>query len=101
MITKTRVTSGPLAVGADVPHHLDGLDHDETAGEELVDLGQERADALLGVDDDDGDRQVLAQGQDAVRVDPARLAVALDAAEDARAGETGAVRAVDDLRVDG
>jgi hypothetical protein len=43
-------------------------DH-QALGDEFVQLWQEGADAFFAVDDDDGDRQVLAQRQQAGGVD--------------------------------
>jgi hypothetical protein len=43
--------------------HLDWADDDESFLDEVVELGQERADPRLGVHDDDRDGEVLGQGQ--------------------------------------
>src|SRR6266568_8926183 len=84
----------------DVPDDLDVVDDDEAFLHQLVELRQEGVDPLALVDDDDRDRQILGQAEEARRVDVATGAEALDAAHHGRARETGAVRAVHDLRVE-
>ena len=56
-------------------------------------MREECADLLVGVDDDDGDGEVFAQGQDAGGVDVGGLAESFDAADDGGACESGVVGA--------
>src|SRR5438105_13878013 len=81
----------------DVLDDLDVIDDDESFADELVELCEERSDAFVGVDDGDRDGEVVGERQDAGRVDVVGGAVAFNAAEHGRAGESGGVRALDDL----
>jgi hypothetical protein len=88
-----RRVGSPLALrwAAEVPDDLDVVDDDEALGDELVDVGQERPDALNGVDDDHRNGRVVGQREDASGVDRVRGAVARRSPKDAGAGQTGLV----------
>lgn len=95
------LTTTRLADQSTAAHHLDVVDDGDPLGDDPVRLGQEGADLVRLVDDDDAQREVLAEAEDAAGVDLVELAKALQTTQDRRTAESGVACAVDNLGVDG
>jgi Trk K+ transport system NAD-binding subunit len=54
----------PVGTRADIPDHFTVVQDDQSFGHELVELGQESADALVAVDDEDDHGKVLGEAED-------------------------------------
>src|SRR5689334_2166561 len=74
---------------AGVVDDVDVVEGCHPSGHHLVKRGQEGVDALGGVDDGDGDGDVLAEAEEPERVDLVRPAVPFDPADGGGAGEAG------------
>lgn len=81
--------------------HLDLLEGDEAVGHHLVELGEDGAHLVVGVDRLDEDRQVLRQAEDPRGVQVLLGPEALDATQDRRAGQPPLPEALDDRLVEG
>jgi len=86
---------GPRSLVRAVCHHFDGLERDHSIAQHPIELGQDGADLLLGINRFDHDRQVFGQAQETRGVEVLPGAEALDTPENRGTRQTAFSQALD------